>query len=74
MKSLTELIKDARESASWRGHSLGPFIGKKTEGRYSAWCSRCGKGVQIVENPGANEIDVSGEAVSLNCLGYKLFK
>jgi len=64
--SLGTLKKEARETATWRGHKLGTF---KPSGKYSAiaTCKRCGAEVVVNSRPAPNEIDIMGEAVALSC-------
>jgi len=69
MSTLRTLKQDARETATWRGHSLsnfrdfdsldGPAAGAK--------CRNCGAWVQVETRPGPNSIDTGGPAVAVNC-------
>lgn len=68
MASEKALKQEARESAEYRGHTLGEW--QKDAYWPAVWhnsCTRCGRAVRIDKNPMPNGIDVSGEAVALNC-------
>ena len=64
-----KLEMEAREAAEWRGHVMTEFAYKLTPGRTQGYskCKRCGKGVWTDTRPMPNGIDISGEAVALNC-------
>lgn len=76
MYALEELMRIARTSASFRDHTLGTFA-KSVLSRTDraermqalATCVKCGMEVQCLTHPQANEIDIGGEAVALNCKG-----
>jgi len=61
-----QLMDSAEESATWRGHSLTPFLGSGPH-VWNARCRSCGKGVWVNTLPAPNEIDICGEAVALGC-------
>ena len=69
MTKFDELKKSARETAKWRGHKLWNY--QFTVGdsgiKASYTCKICGKMVFIITNPAPNGIDISGEAIALNC-------
>lgn len=79
MRRVDRLKREAREAAEWRRHRLTRWhtvgVGPTAHDRryppmikgYFATCRYCGKGVNVIPNPMPNEIDVSGEAVALNC-------
>ena len=68
MTKLNRLKREAREIADWRGHTLAHF--HATDTRYHfAQCAWCNQGVSVTLTPRANEIDIGGEAVALNCKG-----
>lgn len=67
------LMTQARLAAASRGHILGAFqkhlrSPKNMVG--TATCSVCGREVQFIERPAANEIDIGGEALALNCTPF----
>ena len=67
---LNRLIHDANASATWREHTLKNYwklFVNDTRLVASNNCLRCNAWVQINTNPQPNDIDVSGEAVALNC-------
>ena len=66
MTKLDKLKKEARQSATRRGHKLCPF-NELSEGTVYAFCETCGKEVFVKEHPFPNEVDIDGEAVALNC-------
>jgi hypothetical protein len=61
MTKFKKLKKEALESCGWRKHKMSRF-----EGHIST-CEICGAWVRINTNPAANEIDIGGPAVALNC-------
>lgn len=65
-KSLSELKREAREAASFRGHDLMHFA-KVSARLHTATCSKCKRTVQINTAPGPNEIDIGGEPVAVEC-------
>lgn len=69
-RSLNYLRKLAQATTSFRGHRMkwgSPF--GKAGGPFSQFgrCKKCGKETLLTESPAPNEIDISGEAVALNC-------
>jgi hypothetical protein len=67
--ALSDLRSRAMSSASFRGHSLRWRTAHHGEARsyQIGYCCRCGKEVCINTKPQANEIDIGGDAVALNC-------
>jgi len=65
-KSLPELKREAREAATSRGHDLMHFA-KLSARLHVATCSRCKRMVQINGAPTANEIDIGGELLMVDC-------
>lgn len=63
------LVRSGRESARRRGHDMPPVKATGTTGRMSAIseCRRCGAYLIVREHPAANEIDIGGSAVAVNC-------
>lgn len=62
------LKRRARYIALWRGHDMSRFQRVVTERReYDAKCVRCGMETRVCAWPMPNDIEVSGEAVALNC-------
>lgn len=64
-----KLIQSANKSARSRGHILGAWCGDR-ETR-TAGCTLCGKTATIRTVVAANEIDISGEAIALNCVAKR---
>jgi hypothetical protein len=62
---LKRLVISAEASCEWRGHSMAWHLHSNTlaEGE----CQRCGKDVMCNTKPQANEIDIGGPAVALEC-------
>lgn len=54
---------EALSAAKWRGHDMGPFLGSVAK------CTECGRQVHVDLNPPPNGIDISGEAVAVDCDG-----
>jgi len=73
------LITEAREACEARGHEMAPFEESMWERPaphqrrelrgYRSSCLLCGKMVFVKLKPQPNDIDISGEAVALNCPG-----
>ena len=69
MADLSSLKTSAEVSANRRGHKLiwyAPWHGEFASNRMGS-CERCNMAVSITTRPAANEIDIGGEAVALNC-------
>ena len=68
MNTLTELMDNAADAASFRGHALlvwdEPHDGDQ---RANGACARCGAQVSVDLSPPANGIDIGGPAVALSC-------
>jgi len=66
MTRIQRLIKEAKESCTFRGHQMKPFSHK-----YKKWssseCMVCGMICNVNADPAPNEIDICGEAVALHC-------
>ncbi len=72
MTKIARLKRQARDGASWRGHSLCRFakhINAAGNIVYLASCGVCNRHVAVKPNPQPNEIDIGGTAVALNCPG-----
>lgn len=74
MRKVDRLKQEAKESCEWRGHNMGNFQrdGRMYHGfcvKYTSVCRNpgCSAYVQINTQPAANEIDIGGTAVALNC-------
>jgi hypothetical protein len=72
------LVHKALKTIKWRGHKMGYFI-KLTYNENiphleritgHAICKKCGMEAYIDTRPPPNGIDISGEAVALNCGRY----
>ncbi len=68
MTRLTRLRLEARTACTLRGHTMGGFEQSNwyIDKRY-AHCVRCNMQVVINAKPAANEINIGGEAVALDC-------
>lgn len=66
MKKIEKLRREALESCKLRGHKMKSFSRKYRHWWYSE-CKDCGMTVFINDNPVPNDIEISGEAVALNC-------
>jgi ribosomal protein L40E len=70
IKGLPKLKHEAEEAATFRGHRLGKWGMTGEYGRkdmYRAVCKKCGAEVDITANPKPNEIEISGEAITIGC-------
>jgi hypothetical protein len=63
---LDNLLRDGKESAALRGHRMGDNVYLSFTCAH-ANCIDCGMEVYANTLPMPNEIDISGEAVALNC-------
>jgi hypothetical protein len=65
------LAQQATRIAEWRGHELCAFHWEETPSTFriigSASCTTCEKGVVVNTDPVPNDIDISGQAIALNC-------
>lgn len=67
---MERLAKQGRKAAKQRNHRMKPLrLLEKTPGKQiaSGFCRGCGKELYILESPAPNEIDISGEAVAMEC-------
>ncbi len=71
--SLKKLIKEARESMYYRGHSpsRAATSGKVPELQAQIRCNDCGMQVWVQTKPAPNSIDISGSAIAMHCTGSK---
>lgn len=70
MSRAQELAKRATDAAAFRGHLMQTWTWHEHSGDRitgSSYCNTCGRGAFITTKPAPNEIDISGEAVALNC-------
>lgn len=77
MRRLDRLIIQARAGMVARGHQPGAFtkLARSSYGENEvaiAHCKRCNQMVQVLAHPRANEIEIGGQAVALNCVGNTL--
>lgn len=80
--NIRRLVREARESATLRGHRMAPFRHERQyigdlAGIYprfritaASTCRDCGRGAYCDTRPAPNSIDVHGEAVALNCTAH----
>ena len=65
------LKKSAYESATWHGHIMSHWRtwvdGQMQRSRFTSECVLCNRGMQVILRPLPNEIDISGEAVAVDC-------
>jgi hypothetical protein len=61
------LMREARKSAEWRGHTMARVYRTEYWHHLACACSVCGMSVSVDANPAMNGIDIGGEAVALNC-------
>lgn len=63
-----KLMHEAERNCEWRGHSLDAWVpGDYWVETRTASCKDCGMSVSVDPSPPANGIDISGEAVALDC-------
>jgi hypothetical protein len=68
MTTLEQLRKSALEACKFRGHNMTRFASLHSWAKV-ADCKKCGMTVFVNSRPAPNGIDISGEAVALNCTG-----
>lgn len=68
MKKIERLRQEALKSCKSRGHRMKPFS-RRCRYWWDSECKVCGMGVFVSDNPAPNDIEISGEAVALNCEG-----
>lgn len=70
-KSVGLLKLESESAVKFRGHALNKwshsFNIKGNQIKADAHCKYCGMAVFVNSRPLPNEIDISGEAVALNC-------
>lgn len=69
MTKLNRLIGEATESAKWRGHKLTKWMINDDKDQANCVCYQCGMPVYIETRPAPNSIEISGQAVAMNCRG-----
>ena len=65
-KSLQALKVSATKSAKIRGHKMKPWL--PIDGGAFCQCGICDQWVQVLVKPQANQIDIGGPAVAINCI------
>lgn len=68
MRTIDRLKHEALEGCTWRNHKMGRF----EKNRYwpsvaTATCKVCGMSVAVNAHPQANQIDIGGDAIAVNC-------
>jgi hypothetical protein len=69
MRTLSELVIDAEEATTFRGHLINwqkPYHGERNS-LMTGECIRCQAWVQVDTNPLPNGIDIGGPAVAVHC-------
>ena len=70
MLRLTRLKLAAKETAEgFRNHTLGRYHSNWAKTHYCAPCIDCDAVAIVIPKPMANEIDVGGSALAINCKG-----
>jgi len=67
MTKYNKLRAEAVEACNFRGHEMTRFSRFK-DGHGEASCQFCGKKALVDPKPMPNGIDLSGEALALNCI------
>ncbi len=62
-----DLQREGLEAARWRGHRMGAWRCPDLWGPTFSVCQVCGARLQVDPNPPPNGIDISGDAVAINC-------
>lgn len=66
-KPLKRLAGEGEATAKARGHRVFWSYYDLMEGKASATCATCGRGVNVVVHPAPNDINLSGEALAVGC-------
>lgn len=66
MTHINRLRLEALKACNGRGHKMSRFT-RLASHTMESICRRCNRGVCLNTKPAPNEIDISGEAVALNC-------
>ena len=66
MRYIDSLKVEAKEAATWRGHTMSRFskLGKTSA---ESTCTVCGAGVSVDIHPAPNGIDIGGPAIAVGC-------
>lgn len=64
--TMRKLKAQALLACQSRGHRMIPWLDYSRDNAVTH-CQRCGKEVQCLTRPDANQIDIGGEAVALGC-------
>lgn len=75
MRRIERLRQEAIASAGYRGHKMARctiFYDGYGGIRATSVCKRCGMGLVVITKPNPNDIDISGEAIALNCSGQNV--
>lgn len=67
MTYFNRLKREAKESATWRGHDMKRFKTFKPNQVAESVCRGCNAYVQIDTKPLPNGISIRGDAIALNC-------
>lgn len=70
MKLIERLKKEALEGCEWRGHKMTRFArGEFWKNNFYAECKNpgCQASVTVVPNPMANQTNIMGDAVAVEC-------
>ena len=69
MNKIDALRREAKRFSESRGHKMGYFkAGSYYKHISISFCKVCGMYVQVNPKPLPNEIEIGGNAVSLNCI------
>jgi hypothetical protein len=67
MTKIERLKREAKDAATWRGHTLRTYITNRSNGAAYTTCKHCLAWVAVKVKPLPNEIDIGGSAVAINC-------
>lgn len=66
--NVRELKREAKEACEWRDHDMKRFReGSFWKNQYFSECRNCGMTVSVRPRPAPNQIEISGQAVAVNC-------
>jgi len=67
MSTLQGLMREATRATTFRGHRMLTWVGTSNGRSAFRSCADCAAWVQVLTHPAANEIDIGGSAVALDC-------
>lgn len=67
MHKIDSLKQEARNTATWRGHTMSHYVTLQRGRQAVSHCLKCGAQVVVNTHPAPNDIDIGGRAVAVGC-------